>query len=110
MVFLCLDVTKFKYYISGVDLKRYPEEEVHPCLRREGDTIYLGIYLEGRYSLKEFEHYQRKIQSWLKRHCLGGIAYYGDHSLSIIMTEGISRMQKRFLSILRIIRTVPCIF
>ena len=80
MVFLCLDVTKFKYYISGVDLKRYPEEEVHPCLRREGDTIYLGIYLEGRYSLKEFEHYQRKIQSWLKRHCLGGIAYYGDHS------------------------------
>lgn len=81
MVFLCLDVTKFKYYISGVDLRRYPEEEVHPCLRREGDTIYLGIYLEGRYSLKEFEHYQRKIQSWLKRHCLGGIAYYGDHSL-----------------------------
>ena len=80
MVFLCLDVTKFKYYISGVDLRRYPEEEVHPCLRREGDTIYLGIYLEGRYSLKEFEHYQRKIQSWLKRHCLGGIAYYGDHS------------------------------
>ena len=81
MVFLCLDVTKFRYYISGVDLRRYPEEEVHPCLRKEGDTVYLGIYLEGRYTLKEFEHYQRKIQGWLKRHCLGGIAYYGDHSL-----------------------------
>ena len=81
MVFLCLEVTKFRNFISGVELKTYPEDEIHPCLRREGDKVYLGIYMRNQYSLEEFIRYQGKIQAWLKRHNLSGIAYYGDSSI-----------------------------
>lgn len=81
IIFLGIDVSKFRHFIKGVDLKQYPDEEVHPCLREEKDKLYLGIYMKGRYTLEELQGYSRKIQSWLKRHNLGGIAYYGDTSI-----------------------------
>lgn len=78
MVFLGVEVTKFKHFIQGVDIKQYPDEEIHPCLRKEDNKIYFGIYMKGKYTLQEFKRYEGKIQSWLKRHNLGGIAYYAD--------------------------------
>lgn len=83
IIFLGIDVSKFRHFIKGVDLKQYPDEEVHPCLREEEDKLYLGIYMKGRYTLGELQRYSRKIQSWLKRHNLGGIAYHAD-----VSTEG----------------------
>lgn len=80
MVFLGLNVSNFRYFLTGYNLKRYEGEKIHPCLRKEGKDIFLGIYIKHPVTLEECNLYSRKIQGWLKRHCLSGVAFHGDHS------------------------------
>ena len=80
MVFLGLNVSKFKNFLTGYDLKRYEDEKVHPCLREVNKDVFLGIYIRHPVSLEECTLYSRQIQSWLRKHCLSGVAYHGDHS------------------------------
>ena len=80
MIFLGLDVSKFRNFLNGFDLRSSGEDHVRPLLLESGSSLFLGVYIDRRVSLEDCNAYSREIQSWLKNHCLSGVAYHGDHS------------------------------
>lgn len=87
MVFLFIDVTKNRNFMMGCDLRSQEDDEVRPCLRKEGDDLYLGIYMKGQFTIDEYYSYSQKIQKWLRRHNLGGIAFGRDSSYRLLFIE-----------------------
>lgn len=87
-LFLGIDVTKHRNFIIGIEFRGEPDEIIPSVLIQEGE-VFLGIYLEEQkqYSLEEIQILERKMQKYLRKHNLSGIASVGESNYRLVFVK-----------------------